>query len=129
MNQSSGFDDFYSDFSLLFIVHWILPSSENIYQLSNALRWAHVTHSAVCWKTWYWDALEKYFVKSIFCKILSKPFSQKFREIKLLPAAVWKSTVKQDYGKKSWNQLISNFFSKQIGLTEKMFPKNGDHVL
>ena len=44
---------------------------------------------------------------------------------------VWKSIIKRDHAHKfPWNQPFSNFFSKNVDLTEKMliFRKNGDRV-
>ena len=39
-----------------------------------------------------------------------------------LSCTVWKSTIKRDHAQKfPWNHLFSNFFSKIVGLTEKMW--------
>ena len=47
-------------------------------------------------------------------------------------SVVWRSITKRDNAQKfPWNQLFSNFFSKNVNLTKKswIFRKNRDHVL
>ena len=76
---------------------------------------------ALIWRIWY----QKYHILSmyLYSRLKDNAFSV------LTYYTVWKSTIKHYHPQKiSWNQLFSNFFCKNVDLTEKSKCKNRDRI-